>query len=413
MGSSVGITLLFALAAILVALPTFRAEMISRCVTDGTELSFLCPIDDEVDWYFYDVEYDYDSNEASATFTLTSTGYSQGYYEPYEVSCLFEDEEPHHAIIIVTGVQDPVLPIQLFLEKGKGENLTISWNNPSTTFTSTDNINYEYRIRVNVTDGPQTTYTYQSEAHNEWARYEGIDLTGQECKEVEIAVSLPGNCKEKTVTGALLITPEQFLENAKSEPLFSTDTRWKSVVISFTPPVLCPQQEASYILSFNDGEEEEWSRDPVEIESSGTSVEVILDTAKEPRLKRERNYTLRVTLVTEYANVSSETDFSTETQRNSPGAITNLMVVGYNESRVNLAWKNPAADYQIPAFVYSVTISPRNSKITTEPFLQEEDPFISIDLRGYECKTVELTVALYGRDDEEGQLVNATLPSCE
>ena len=74
--------------------------------------------------------------------------------------------------------------------------------------------------------------------------------------------------------------------------------------------MLCPQQEASYILSFNDGEEEEWSRDPVEIESSGTSVEVILDTAKEPRLKRERNYTLRVTLVTEYANVSSETDFS-------------------------------------------------------------------------------------------------------
>ena len=59
---------------------------------------------------------------------------------------------------------------------------------------------------MNVTDGPETTYTYQSEAHNERVRYEGIDLTGQECKEVEIAVSLPGNCKEKTVTGALLIS---------------------------------------------------------------------------------------------------------------------------------------------------------------------------------------------------------------
>ena len=84
-----------------------------------------------------------------------------------------------------------------------------------------------------------------------------------------------------------------------------------TIILSFPqPPVMCPQQEASYILSFDDGEEEEWSRDPVEIESSGASVEVILDTDKEPCLKRERNYTLRVTLVTEYANVSSQTDFS-------------------------------------------------------------------------------------------------------
>ena len=57
--------------------------MISRCVTDGTELSFLCPIDDEVDWYFYHMEdYDSDSNEATATFRLMSSGNSQGYYEP-------------------------------------------------------------------------------------------------------------------------------------------------------------------------------------------------------------------------------------------------------------------------------------------------------------------------------------------
>ena len=84
----------------------FAAEMISQCVTDGTELSFLCPIDDEVDWYFYnDMDYDSDSNnEATATFILMSSGNSQGYYEPYEVSCQFENEDTHHAIIIVTGI---------------------------------------------------------------------------------------------------------------------------------------------------------------------------------------------------------------------------------------------------------------------------------------------------------------------
>ena len=41
-------------------------------------------------------------------------------------------------------------------------------------------------------------------------------------------------------------------------------------------------------------------------------VTVILGTAEEPRLKRERNYTLRVTIVTEYANISSITEFSEE-----------------------------------------------------------------------------------------------------
>ena len=73
--------------------------------------------------------------------------------------------------------------------------------------------------------------------------------------------------------------------------------------------MLCPLQEAS-ILSFEGEEEEEWSRAPVEIEDSGGEVEVILDTDKEPRLKRERNYTLRVTVVTQYANISSTTHFS-------------------------------------------------------------------------------------------------------
>ena len=48
----------------------------------------------------------------------------------------------------------------------------------------------------------------------------------------------------------------------------------------------------------------------MEIEDSGGAVEVILGADKEPRLKRERNYTLRVTVVTQYANICSTTHFS-------------------------------------------------------------------------------------------------------
>ena len=56
----------------------FAAEIISQCVTDCTELHFLCSIDDEVDWNFDDMNYDSDSNEATAAFTLMSSGNSQG-----------------------------------------------------------------------------------------------------------------------------------------------------------------------------------------------------------------------------------------------------------------------------------------------------------------------------------------------
>ena len=120
--------------------------------------------------------------------------------------------------------------------------------------------------------------------------------------------------------------------NATSAPLFSTNRLFTHVVITFTvslththththtlsvqPPELCPEQEGSYILSFDDGDEGVWSRSPVEMEGHGL-VTVILGTAEEPRLKRERNYTLRVTIVTEYTNISSTTEFSEEKQTSS------------------------------------------------------------------------------------------------
>ena len=103
-------------------------------------------------------------------------------------------------------VHNSVLPIQPYLEKGKGDTLNLYWTNPHTTFTSREAVYYHYKIRVNVTDGYYTTLTYSSEAHNKISRYEGLNLTGLECKHVEVAISLPGNCQEKTVSGALLIS---------------------------------------------------------------------------------------------------------------------------------------------------------------------------------------------------------------
>ena len=90
------------------------------------------------------------------------------------------------------------------------------------------------------------------------------------------------------------------------------------------------------------------------------------------------------------------------------GAITNLRVVGYNKSRVNLSWKNPETDYQIPAYSYTVTVESLGISDRTQAFLPEVDPSFSIDLRGHECETVQIEVGLFG-DEQEPQLVNATL----
>ena len=56
-----------------------------------------------------------------------------------------------------------------------------------------------------MTDGNQTTEIYPLEAHQPGAN-KSIDLTGLECKPVEVAISLPGNCEEKKILGALLIS---------------------------------------------------------------------------------------------------------------------------------------------------------------------------------------------------------------
>ena len=95
------------------------------------------------------------------------------------------------------------------------------------------------------------------------------------------------------------------------------------------------------------------------------------------------------------------------------GAPTNLRVVDYNRSRVNLEWEHPTVGYRIPSFAYVVTILPHGSSLKTEAFGREEDPSISIDLKGYECESVQIAVEVFGKEDEEAQFVNATLPSCE
>ena len=72
-------------------------------------------------------------------------------------------------------------------------------------FTSDENAAYDFKVKVNVTDGYKSIMSYQLMASQLWTNVT-LNLTGLECKHVEVAISLPGNCQEKTVSGALLIS---------------------------------------------------------------------------------------------------------------------------------------------------------------------------------------------------------------
>ena len=72
-------------------------------------------------------------------------------------------------------------------------------------FTTPESVAYDFKVKVNVMDGYKSISSYKLMAFHLWANIT-LNLTGLECKHVEVAVSLPGNCQEKTVSGVLLIS---------------------------------------------------------------------------------------------------------------------------------------------------------------------------------------------------------------
>ena len=220
-------------------------ELESQCVSDGTLVQFNCPVDgfDADDYISWLPEGLVDYEDYSTTATLMAEYSGQG-YAIHEVTCDYQQDQYYHAVIIITGethimhsilvsvylshflyahiintymnvqpslspslsgAQDTVLPVRPSLQKGDGESLIVKWENPSTTFESQNNVYYHYEIRVEAENGYQSTIQYSLEAHQQWAR-KIIPLTGLECQQLNISISLPGNCREKTIPGVLLIS---------------------------------------------------------------------------------------------------------------------------------------------------------------------------------------------------------------
>ena len=84
----------------------FAAEMISRCVTVGTEVKLCCPVDDYEHIYWFsdeDLFLNYDNVDANFTAMMSTNSDGRG-YETYKISCRkAENLQFYFAVVIVAG----------------------------------------------------------------------------------------------------------------------------------------------------------------------------------------------------------------------------------------------------------------------------------------------------------------------
>ena len=84
----------------------------------------------------------------------------------------------------------------------------------------------------------------------------------------------------------------------------------------------------------DDVSDDVWSTQPVAIINSTEPIERTMDDGS-TRLQREHNYTLKVTIITDYANVTSTTDFSEREGGREGGRTSNIEYRGREGGREN------------------------------------------------------------------------------
>ena len=104
------------------------------------------------------------------------------------------------SIILYADDHNPVLPVSPVLQKGSNDSsLSLIWDNPS--LTDDGDVYFNYTVRVNIKGGDQYSLSYNVESHETPIK----TLYLFECQQVDISVSLPGNCEAKKISGLLPI----------------------------------------------------------------------------------------------------------------------------------------------------------------------------------------------------------------
>ena len=92
----------------------------------------------------------------------------------------------------------------------------------------------------------------------------------------------------------------------------------------------------------------------------------------------------------------------------------NLKIQGYSKGSVQVVWHNPKRIELSFTYIINVTLLNTKNVIKSigKSFCRNEDPSVSIDLSGFECNEMQITVAVLGEEDQ-AESITAVVPSCE
>ena len=99
--------------------------------------------------------------------------------------------------------QDPEIPVSPTLHRTSKHGLDLTWDHPNSNFKEGDDVYFNYTVVVVGEDGYHQIWSLDVESHIPPRLH--LDLVGQECKHLNIGISLPENCEAKQQTTALLI----------------------------------------------------------------------------------------------------------------------------------------------------------------------------------------------------------------
>ena len=92
----------------------------------------------------------------------------------------------------------------------------------------------------------------------------------------------------------------------------------------------------------------------------------------------------------------------------------NPKIQGYRQGSVKVVWQNPLFLAYPLTYITNVTLL--NTKNVVKSLNKWFDPnehhFVSIDLHGFECEEMQITVAVVGAEDQ-AESITAVVPSCE
>jgi hypothetical protein len=194
-----------------------KAEMISKCAVNGTQVEFQCS---RASWWYVNFVY-YEGAVDTITLeaVMDGTNITSGDFTIDVIVCYSSYFEVHDAYLIVVDEQHGKVPLNVTLTPLNKTTLLVEWED----LPIYENITYEFALSI-------------GQDYQETVEVTGalllLNLEDQECQPFQVNISMPGNCDDVVITGSLLIDPPYPMPEAITTIALEN----KSIVLTWQQP---------------------------------------------------------------------------------------------------------------------------------------------------------------------------------